>query len=68
MPNHLIGGGSSTGPSTIPKMNPTSIRIAAEVALVLGTAGLLLELIQSHSWAVILIAVAALLWLQIRRH
>jgi hypothetical protein len=49
-------------------MNPTSIRIAAEVALVLGTAGLLLELIQSHSWAVILIAVAALLWLQIRCH
>jgi hypothetical protein len=49
-------------------MNPTSIRIAAEVALVLGVAGLLLELIQSHSWAVILIAVAALLWLQVRRH
>ncbi|MBX3742097.1 MAG: hypothetical protein KF712_13955 [Akkermansiaceae bacterium] len=49
-------------------MNPTTIRIAVEVALVLGSAGLLLELIQSHSWAVILIAVAALLWLQVRRH
>ncbi|MBX3740128.1 MAG: hypothetical protein KF712_04005 [Akkermansiaceae bacterium] len=49
-------------------MNPTSIRIAVEVVLVLGTAGLLLELVQSHSWAVILIAVAALLWLQVRRH
>jgi hypothetical protein len=49
-------------------MNPISIRIAAEVALVLGTAGLLLELIQSHSWAVILIAVAALVWFQVRRH
>ena len=49
-------------------MSPTSIRIAAEVALVLGTAGLLLELIQSHSWAVILIAVAALAWLQVRPH
>jgi uncharacterized ion transporter superfamily protein YfcC len=49
-------------------MNPTAIRIAAEVALVLSTSGLLLELVQSHSWAVILIAVAALLWLQVRRH
>jgi hypothetical protein len=49
-------------------MNPTSIRIVVEVVLVLGTAGLLLELIQSHSWAVILIAVAALMWLQVRRH
>ncbi|MBX3743553.1 MAG: hypothetical protein KF712_21385 [Akkermansiaceae bacterium] len=49
-------------------MNPTSIRIAVEVVLVLGTAGLLLELVQSHSWAVILIAVAALMWLQVRRH
>lgn len=49
-------------------MNPTSIRIAVEVALVLGTAGLLLELVQSHSWAVILIVVAALLGLQVRRH
>jgi hypothetical protein len=49
-------------------MNPTSIRIAVEVVLVLGTAGLLLELVQSHSWAVILIAVAALMWLQLRRH
>ncbi len=49
-------------------MNPTSIRIAVEVVLVLGAAGLLLELIQSHSWAVILIAVAALMWLQVRRH
>ncbi|MBX3739946.1 MAG: hypothetical protein KF712_03065 [Akkermansiaceae bacterium] len=49
-------------------MNPTSTRIAVEVVLVLGAAGLLLELIQSHSWAVILIAVAALMWLQVRRH
>ncbi|MBX3742496.1 MAG: hypothetical protein KF712_16030 [Akkermansiaceae bacterium] len=49
-------------------MNPTSIRIAVEVVLVLGAAGLLLEMIQSHSWAVILIAVAALMWLQVRRH
>jgi hypothetical protein len=49
-------------------MSPTSIRIAVEVVLVLGTAGLLLELVQSHSWAVILIAVAALMWLQVRRH
>lgn len=49
-------------------MNPTTIRIAVEVALVLGAAGLLLELVQSHSWAVILIAVAALLWMQVRRH
>ena len=48
-------------------MNPTRIRIAAEVILVLGAAGLLLELVQSHSWAVILIAVAALMWLQVRR-
>jgi hypothetical protein len=48
-------------------MSPNSIRIAAEVVLVLGTAGLLLELVQSHSWAVILIAVAALMWLQLRR-
>jgi len=48
-------------------MNPTSIRIAVEVVLVLGTAGLLLELVQSHSWAIILIAVAALMWLQLRR-
>lgn len=49
-------------------MSPTTRGIAAELVLVLGTAGLLLELIQSHSWAVILIAVAALMWLQIRRH
>lgn len=49
-------------------MNPMTIRIAVEVALVLATAGLLLELIQSHSWAVILISVAALMWLQLRRH
>jgi hypothetical protein len=49
-------------------MNPTTTRIAVEVVLILGTAGLLLELIQSHSWAVILIAVAALVWLQVRRH
>lgn len=48
-------------------MNPATIRTAAEAALVLGTAGLLLELIQSHSWAVILIAAAALVWLQVRR-
>jgi len=48
-------------------MSPNSIRIAVEVVLVLGTAGLLLELVQSHSWAVILIAVAALMWLQLRR-
>lgn len=49
-------------------MSPTHIRLGAEVALVLGVAGLLLELIQSHAWAMILIAVAALLWLQVRRH
>jgi hypothetical protein len=49
-------------------MNPTNLRIAAESALVLGTAGLLLELVQSGSWAVILIAVAAIGWLQLRRH
>jgi len=49
-------------------MSPTTLRIAAEVALVLGAAGLLLELVQSHSWAVILIAVAALVWLQVRRN
>ncbi len=49
-------------------MTPTTTRIAAEVVLILGAAGLLLELIQSHSWAVILIAVAALVWLQVRRH
>lgn len=48
-------------------MSPKMIRIAAEVALVLGTAGLLLELVQSNSWAVILLAVAALAWLQVRR-
>jgi hypothetical protein len=48
-------------------MSTTTIRIAAEIALVLGTAGLLLELVQSNSWAVILLAVAALAWLQVRR-
>ena len=48
-------------------MNPNMIRIGAEAALVLGTAGLLLELVQSHSWAIILICFAGLAWLQVRR-
>lgn len=49
-------------------MTYKSIRIAAESALVLGTAGLLLELVQYNSWAVVLIATSALVWLQVRRH
>ena len=48
-------------------MSTRTIRIAAEVVLVLGTAGLLLELVQANSWAVILLGVAALAWLQVRR-
>lgn len=51
----------------IPIMTPKMIRIGTEAALVLGSAGLLLELVQSNSWAVILLAVAALAWLQVRR-
>ena len=46
-------------------MNTT--RIGAEVALVIGTAGLLLELVQSHSWAILLICITGLAWLQVRK-
>ncbi|GAA5119335.1 hypothetical protein JIN84_21820 [Luteolibacter yonseiensis] len=49
-------------------MSTKTIRIAAEVILVLGTAGLLLELVAAQSWAVILLGVAAVAWLQVRRH
>lgn len=48
-------------------MTTATLRIAAETSLVLGTAGLLLELVTTQSWAVILIGVAVLAWLQVRR-
>lgn len=48
-------------------MTTRTLRIAAEVVLVLGTAGLLLELVTAQSWAVILLGVAAVAWFQIRR-
>lgn len=45
----------------------STTRIGAEAALVLGTAGLLLELAQSQTWAILLICIAGLAWLQIRK-
>lgn len=47
-------------------MTKKAIRIGAEITLVLGTAGLLLELVTAQSWAVILLGIAALAWLQVR--
>lgn len=50
-----------------PTMSMRTLRVGAEVCLVLGSAGLLLELVTAQSWAVILLGVAVLAWLQIRR-
>lgn len=48
-------------------MNTRTTHTIVEIVLVLAIAGLLLELINSQSWAVIVLGVAALAWLQFRR-
>jgi hypothetical protein len=48
-------------------MNARMTHTAVEIALVLAIAGLFLELVNSQSWAVIVVGVAALAWLQVRR-
>lgn len=46
-------------------MNTT--RIVVEAALVLGTTGILLELIHFHTWWILLICIVVLTWLHVRR-
>jgi hypothetical protein len=48
-------------------MTTRTLRVGAETCLVLGSAGLLLELVTAQSWAVIVLGIAVLAWLQIRR-
>jgi len=48
-------------------MNTTLTRIIVELLVVLAALGLLLELSNSHWWAIILIGAATIAWLRIRR-
>lgn len=49
-------------------MNARMIHTIVEIVVVLAMAGLLLELVNSQSWAIIVLGVVALAWLQIRRN
>lgn len=50
-----------------PTMNAKTIHILTETVLVLAAAGLLLELVNSQSWAVLVLGLAAFAWLKCRR-
>ena len=67
LPNNNPGGASSTAVRKTPTMNAKTIHILTETVLVLAAADLLLELVNSQSWAVLVLGLAAFAWLKCRR-
>jgi len=48
-------------------MNMTLTRTVIELLFILAMVGLLLELVNTHAWAVLVIAAAIIGWIQFRR-